>query len=88
VLSEGTVLQFAAVRVACGPGAPIHLIVLNERQLRRLLRAYLAYHNTARPHQALANDSPHPREVQSPARGRIVVVPQVGGLHHRYQRAA
>lgn len=65
-----------------------HFMVLNERNLRRLLRAYLGYYNTARPHQALDNNSPHPRNVQPPARGRIVAVPQVGGLHHRYHRAA
>ena len=33
-------------------------------------------------------NSPHPREVQTRAGGRIVAIPQVGGLHHRYQRAA
>jgi putative transposase len=65
-----------------------HVIVLNERHLRRLLRTFLAYYNATRPHQSLHNDSPHRREVQTPAGGRVVAIPQVGGLHHRYQRAA
>ena len=64
------------------------VIVLNERHLRRLLRAYLAYYNTTRPHQALHNDSPLPRDVHPPARGSIVAIPSVAGLHHRYQRVA
>jgi len=64
-----------------------HFIVLNQRHLRRLLRSYLVYYNTARPHQALGN-SPHPRDVQPLAPGRVVAFPQVGGLHHRYQRVA
>jgi len=65
-----------------------HVVVLGERHLRRRLRAYQRYYNTARPHQALDNNSPQPRDVQPPALGRIVAVSQVGGLHHRYQRAA
>jgi len=65
---------------------PLHLF--NERHLRRLLRAYLVYYDTTRPHQALGNNSPRPREVEPPARGRIVALPEVGGLHHRYQRVA
>jgi putative transposase len=65
-----------------------HVLVLNERHLRRLLRAYVAYYNGSRPHQALENNSPIPREVQPPSRGRIRAVPEVGGLHHRYQRVA
>lgn len=64
------------------------VIVLNERHLRRLLRTYLVYDNIARPHQSLGNDSPRRREVQPVPSGRIVPVPEVGGLHHRYQRAA
>jgi len=40
-----------------------HFIVLNERHLRRLLRSFLVYYNTTRPHQALG-DSPHTRDVQ------------------------
>jgi transposase InsO family protein len=65
-----------------------HVIVLNERHLRRLLRSYLAYYNVTRPHESLHNDSPHRREVQAPTAGRIVAIPKVGGLHHCYQRAA
>jgi putative transposase len=65
-----------------------HVIVLNERHLRRLLRRYFTYYNATRPPQALHNDSPYRREVQTPAAGPIVAIPQVGGLHHRYQRAA
>ena len=49
--------------------------------LRRLLRGYSAYYNTARPHQSLDNNSPQPRVVEPPPRGRIVAIPQVGVLH-------
>jgi transposase InsO family protein len=65
-----------------------HVIVINERHLRRLLRSYLAYYNVTRPHQSLGNDSPREREVQPVLARRIVAVPQVAGLHHRYERAA
>ena len=64
------------------------VLVLNERYLRRLLRAYVAYYNGSRPHQALENNSPIPREVQPPSGGRLRAVPEVGGLHDRYQRVA
>jgi hypothetical protein len=62
--------------------------VINEWHLRRLLRSYLAYYNATRPHQFLHNNSPNPRKVQMSAGEDIVAIPQVGGLHHRYQRAA
>jgi putative transposase len=65
-----------------------HVIVLSEAHLRPLLRAYLADYSTARPHQSLDNNSPQPRMVEPPPRGRIIAIPQVGGLHHRYQRVA
>jgi putative transposase len=64
------------------------VVVLSERHLRRLLRTYLVYYNGTRPHQSLDNDSPRRRELQSVPTGPIVTVPEVGGLHHRYQRAA
>ena len=65
-----------------------HVLILNEAHLRRLLRSYVAYYNRSRPHQALENNSPFPRTVQPPSHGWIHAVPEVGGLHHRYQRVA
>jgi putative transposase len=37
---------------------------------------------------ALEKDSPEPRPIQPPDSGRIVVIAEVGGLHHRYERRA
>jgi hypothetical protein len=65
-----------------------HFLVLNERHLHRLLRAYRLYYNASRPHQALNQNSPHPRHSEPPCLGQIVAIPHLGGLHHRYQRAA
>jgi hypothetical protein len=52
-----------------------------------LTRLHRGYYNTTRPHQSLDNNSPRPREVHPPELGRVVSIPQVGGLHHLYQRA-
>jgi putative transposase len=65
-----------------------HFVILNEAHLRRLLRGYIGYYNTARPHQSLDHNSPRPRDVQPPTLGPVVATPQVGGLHHLYERAA
>jgi hypothetical protein len=65
-----------------------HIIVWNERSLRRTLQSYFAYYQHSRTHLALAKDAPESRVVEKPDRGRIVVIPQVGGLHHRYERHA
>ena len=64
------------------------MIVLNEVGLSRILAHYLAYYHQSRTHLSLAKDSPHPRTIAPPARGPIVATPQVGGLHHRYDRRA
>ena len=65
-----------------------HFIVLNERHLRRILRDYFEYYNESRTHLSLDRNSPIKREVELPKRGRVIAMPQVGGLHHRYCRAA
>jgi transposase InsO family protein len=65
-----------------------HVIVLGERHLRRLLSAYLIYYHGARTHLALEKDAPTPRRVQSVTEGSVVAFPEVGGLHHRYERRA
>jgi putative transposase len=65
-----------------------HVIVLNQAHLRRLLKSYFAYYHRSRTHLSLDKDAPEPRPVQGPEEGNIVAVPQVGGLHHRYERLA
>jgi putative transposase len=65
-----------------------HLIVFNERSLRRHLQAYADYYRGTRTHLALQKDCPEPRAIQAPDTGPIVSIPEVGGLHHRYERRA
>jgi putative transposase len=65
-----------------------HVIVVNETGLSRILNRYLAYYHQSRTHLSLAKDSPRPRPIAPPALGAVVVIPQVGGLHHRYDRRA
>jgi transposase InsO family protein len=64
-----------------------HVIALNERHVCRIVSNYARYYNRARTHLALEKDAPEPRSVQSRAIGRIVAFPEVGGLHHRCERA-
>ncbi|MEX2169841.1 MAG: integrase core domain-containing protein [Pirellulales bacterium] len=65
-----------------------HVIVLNERHLMRILAAYFDYYHRSRTHLSLDGNAPHPRDVEPPDRGKVIAVPQVGGLHHRYTRVA
>jgi len=64
-----------------------HVIVLNESHLRRLLRDYLKYYHDDRIHDALKKETPTPRVVERRPSGtaKVVGMPRVGGLHHRYQ---
>jgi len=65
-----------------------HVIVLTEAGLRRILVRYMAYYHESRTHLSLDKDAPQPRPVAAPTLGSIVAIPQVGGLHHRYERRA
>ena len=65
-----------------------HVIVLNERHLRRILLSYSEYYHGSRTHLSLGKDAPDGRPVQSAGGGKVVAFPQVGGLHHRYERLA
>jgi transposase InsO family protein len=65
-----------------------HLVVLSESHLRRILGAYVTYYNGSRCHGSLAGNSPLGREVEPSPAGRVTAIPYVGGLHHRYTRAA
>jgi len=65
-----------------------HVIVLGEAHLRAILKSYFAYYHRARTHLSLGKDAPDQRPVQPPSAGEIVAFPEVGGLHHRYERRA
>jgi transposase InsO family protein len=65
-----------------------HVIVLNERHLQRVLKAYISYYHQFRTHLALDMDCPHPRAVEPPEMGQVIALPEVGGLHHHYKRRA
>jgi transposase InsO family protein len=65
-----------------------HMIAVNERQVQRVLDGYVCYYNRTRTHLSLKKNTPEGRAVASPARGRVISLPEVGGLHHRYERLA
>ena len=63
------------------------VIVINESHLKRLLSSYIDYYHQDRTHCGLGKQTPESR-THSAGRGKVVAWPRVGGLHHRYQRAA
>jgi hypothetical protein len=68
-----------------------HVLVLNEEHLKRLLKEFIEeYYHRTRPHQGLHGDTPAPNIKPEPAAdgSRLVSIPVVGGLHHRYIRVA
>ena len=64
-----------------------HVVVLSERHLVRLMRLYISYYHEDRCHLGLDKDTPNSRPVTprpSPT-AKVVALPRVGGLHHRYE---
>jgi putative transposase len=65
-----------------------HVIVFNEAGLLRLMTLYRAYYEPSRTHLSTDKDTPIPRPVTPSNDGGVVALPEVGGLHHRYERRA
>src|SRR3981189_971218 len=65
-----------------------HVIIFDEHHLRGVLSSYFHYYHKTRTHLALAKDCPESRPIHPPSAGKIIPFPQVGGLHHRYERRA
>ena len=63
-----------------------HYIILNARHLKRTLSCYFRYYHRSRTHLSLDKEWPFTREALKV--GKIVAIPQLGGLHHRYERIA
>ena len=63
-----------------------HVIVVNQRHLRRLMKNYIRYYHEDRTHLGLEKDTPSGRVAAvAPASSRAIIsLPRLGGLHHRY----
>jgi putative transposase len=64
-----------------------HVIAFNERHLKRLLSDYVRYYHEDRTHLSLHKGTPTGR-IRSMNQGAVVSRSRLGGLHHRYDRAA
>jgi hypothetical protein len=64
------------------------VIVFNEASLYRHMQSFIAYYHESRTHLSLAKETPEPRPVHPREPEAVVAIPQVGGLHHRYERRA
>ena len=67
-----------------------HIVALNERHLKRLMSDYIRYYHADRTHLGLDKQTPADREAAKntdPDR-KVVSMPRLGGLHHRYDLAA
>lgn len=65
-----------------------HVIVLSEASLHRQMKSFVAYYHDSRTHLSLEKDAPESRPVQALDAGPVISIPQLGGLHHRYERHA
>ncbi|MBL7110183.1 MAG: DDE-type integrase/transposase/recombinase [Candidatus Marinimicrobia bacterium] len=63
-----------------------HVIIMNETHLNNIMKSYIDYYHNSRTHLGLNKDSPNHRKVCPDEDGIIQSIPQVGGLHHRYER--
>jgi putative transposase len=67
-----------------------HLLILHERQLQRVLNAYVIYFNQARPHQGIGQQIPEQRNSVPSAQdagNKVIAVLVMGGLHYDYRWA-
>ncbi len=67
-----------------------HMLIFNERHLRRVLAEYVVYFNHWRPHRSIGQRAPCSTAHSMPRHdgGKIIAKPVLGGLHHVYQLAA
>jgi hypothetical protein len=64
-----------------------HVVVFDEKHLRRSVLDYVAYYNQDRCHLSVEKDAPvsRPVMVRPSLTAKVVALPRVDGLHHRYQ---
>jgi putative transposase len=65
-----------------------HMLILSEKQLRRIVKEYVAYFNDDRPHQGIHQRIPSAPAPSPAGESEIIARPVLGGLHHAYSRKA
>ncbi len=65
-----------------------HVMAFNEASLYRHVKSFLSYYRKSRTYLSLDKGTPELRPVYPSELGAVVAIPQVGGLHHRYERHA
>jgi transposase InsO family protein len=75
---------------ACHRDLLDRVIVLDERHLKRLLSEYVRYYQEDRTHLGLSKQTPAGREraEDTTVGAKVVSMPRLSGLHHRYDLAA
>ena len=63
-----------------------HVVIFSKGSLRRILKSYGDYYLRSRAHLAFDEDPPVSHPIQPPGLGLVMELPEVGGLHHRYER--
>lgn len=63
-----------------------HVVILGRQHLVQLVNGYIRYYHEDRCHLGLGRDTPHRRPVtpRPSPHAKVVALPRVGGLHHRY----
>jgi len=65
------------------------VVVVNKRYLKRLMNEYVSYYHEDRTHLRLGKETPADRKaLNARTRGTVISMARLGGLHHRYDRAA
>jgi len=62
-----------------------HIVIFNERHVRGVLSSYVDYYHRTHTDLSLRKDYPDSRPIQPPRIGRVITIPQVCSLHHRYE---
>jgi len=67
-----------------------HVIVINKHHLRRLVNEFVRYYHDDRTHLGLDKETPAGRKIEmgTPVNAKVVSMPRLGGLHHRYNLVA
>jgi putative transposase len=80
-------VQIFQLSVSLLDPTPVRLDFISM-SVRHVLKSYFEYYERTCTRLALDKDDPILRRVQPPELGKVLELPQVGGLHHRYERRA